>query len=137
MDSKNLIMGSIAIIVVVILGVLIFLPKNGANAVSVDLSDVEVFVHKEKTEETEGYYYPCSLSTEDLIKVKNEFTKAYKVNEESIVTGKSINGDYKVVVGEKFIAFDKENEGIMYLGSLNNLYSVESGLYNIVIKACN
>ena len=136
MDSKNLIIGSIAIIAVVIFGLIIFLPKNGANSVKIDLSNVKVYIHKNAEGEEKGYYYPCKLSTEDLLRVKNEFNKIYNVKEEDLVSGKAINGDYKVMLDDEYIAFDKENDGIMYLGTLNKLFKVDTSIYNIVINAC-
>ena len=138
MDNKNLIIGSIAIIVVTLFALVIFLPKdkNVSTASNIKLDEVEVFKHVEKTSDADGYYSPCSLSTEDLVKVRNEFDKIYDVRDSDVVYEQRINGDYKVVVGDEYVAFDKNNNGIMYLGTINALFKVDSTMYDIVIKSC-
>lgn len=138
MDNKNLIIGSIAIIVVTLFALVLFLPKNKniSSSSNISLDDVAVYRHIEKTADTAGYYEPCSLSTEDLVKVRNEFAKIYDVRDSDVVYEQTINGDYKVVVGDEYIAFDKNNNGVMYLGTVNALFKVDSTMYDIVIKSC-
>ena len=57
----------------------------------------------------------------------------------SSIRCKSITGTYRVQSGDKFIAFDatKDKEKYIYRGDTKYLYTFDSGLYDIVIKACN
>ena len=136
LDNKNLILGSIAVIAVVIVAIVLFFPKNEMAQTDNKLEDVKVYIHHEKTKETQGYYSECNLSTEDLVKVRNAYNKINKINEESLVTGVSINGDYKVIVNDKFIAFDKKHNNQVYYNDINGIFNYKSDIYDIVIKAC-
>ncbi len=137
MDNKNLIMGSVALLIVVFIAIILFLPKGSQSEVNkIDTSSIKVFKHIEKTEETDGYYQTCDVATDDLVKIYKEFYKAYDLDEENQVSGKSINGDYKVTIDDKYLAFDGNNN-IVYLSSINKLYSFESDIYSIVSKVCD
>lgn len=138
MDNKNVILGSVAILVVVVFALVLFAPKGKeSQAVKVDTSNIKVYKHIEKTEEQDGYYTECKLATDALLTVKNEFEKAQKLEEDKNVSeDNKINGDYKVVIDDKFLAFDKENNNVIYLKEKNSLYKFESKIYNVVINAC-
>ena len=136
MDNKNVILGSVAILFVVLFALVLFAPKgNEAQAVKVDTSKIKVYKHIEKTEKEDGYYSQCKLATDDTITVNREFEKAYSLTDENISNKKSINGDYKVVVDDKFLAFDKDSD-VIYVGEKNKLYTFESKMYDIIAKAC-
>ena len=136
MDNKNLIMGSVALLVVVFIAIILFLPKGSQSEVNkVDTSKIKVFKHIEKTEETEGYYQTCNLATDDLLKVYKEFNKVLELDQDDEVSGKSINGDYKVSIDGKYIAFDKNNT-LIYYNEINRLFNFKSDIYSIVAKAC-
>ena len=137
MDNKNLIMGSVALLIVVFIAIILFLPKGSQSEVNkIDTSSIKVFKHIEKTKEADGYYQTCDVATDDLVKIYKEFYKAYDLDEENQVSGKSINGDYKVTIDDKYLAFDGNNN-IVYLSSINKLYSFESDIYSIVSKVCD
>ena len=135
-DNKNLILGSIAIIVVVLVALILFLPKDGRNESSYALEDVKVYIHHEKTEDKEGYYSECHLSTEDLVKVRNGYNKMSSLSTDDIITNEHINGDYKVQVEDYYIAFDKKHNNVVYLSRFNSLFSFNSDIYDLVIKDC-
>ena len=135
-DNKNLILGSIAIIVVVLVALILFLPKDGRNEAKTEIDNVKVYIHHEKTEDKEGYYSECKLSTEDLVKVRNDYDKMHLISMDNLVTNKSINGDYKVVVDDSFIAFDKEHDNTFYLSGNDSLYTYKSDIYDLIIKDC-
>ena len=135
-DNKNLILGSIAIIVVVLVALILFLPKDGRNESSYALEDVKVYIHHEKTEDKEGYYSECHLSTEDLVKVRNGYNKMSSLSTDDIITNEHINGDYKVQVEDYYIAFDKKHNNVVYLSRFNSLFSFKSDIYDLVIKDC-
>lgn len=135
-DNKNLILGSIAIIVVVLVALILFLPKDGRKESSYALEDVKVYIHHEKTEDKEGYYSECHLSTEDLVKVRNGYNKMSSLSTDDIITNEHINGDYKVQIEDYYIAFDKKHNNVVYLSRFNSLFSFKSDIYDLVIKDC-
>ena len=135
-DNKNLILGSIAIIVVVLVALILFLSKDGRNESSYALEDVKVYIHHEKTEDKEGYYSECHLSTEDLVKVRNGYNKMSSLSTDDIITNEHINGDYKVQIEDYYIAFDKKHNNVVYLSRFNSLFSFKSDIYDLVIKDC-
>ena len=135
-DSKNLILASIAIIAVVLVALVLFFSKDGKNEINNNLDKVKVYIHHEKTEKEKGYYSECNLSTEDLVKVRNDFNKIVKLTDQNLLNGKKINGDYKVIVEDKFIAFDKEHDNSVYIEEYNGIYEFKGNIYDIVIKNC-
>ena len=136
-DNKNLILGSVAIIAVVLAALIMFLPKDGKNEVKTGLDKVKVYIHHDKTEDKEGYYSECKLSTEDLAKVRNAFESIYELSEDTMLRNKQINGDYRVQIDDKFIAFDKEHNNIVYVSKYNALFNYESDFYDLVVKNCS
>lgn len=135
-DNKNLILGSIAIIAVVLVALILFMPKDKNNETKTDIDNVKVYIHHEKTKEKEGYYSECKLSTEDLIKVRNEFDKLSHMSMDNILVDSKINGDYKVVVEDNYIAFDKKHNNSVYISGFDAMFSFKSELYDIVINRC-
>jgi len=138
MDNKNLIIGSIALIIVIIVGVLIFAPKGEQkDYVTEDLDEVKVYIHHEKTDDEDGYYSACSVDTENLLKIKNEFDKALKLEDSALSETSSINGEYKVIVDDdEFIAFDNDDSNTIYISTKNDLYTFESDIYDLVVNTC-
>ena len=137
MDNKNVILGSVAIIGVILFALVLFAPKGKeSQAIKIDTSKIKVYKHVEKTETKAGYYTECKLATDDLVTVKHEFDKAYELDDDYIMETKKINGDYKVIIDNKYLAFDKENNNVLYLNVNNHLYYFESKMYDTVIEAC-
>ena len=132
-DNKNLIMASVAIIGVVLAALIIFLPKDGKKVENIKLENVKVYKHHDKTENKEGYYSECHLSTEDVVKVRNGFNKIIELGKDNLVSGKHINGDYKVIIEDKFIAFDKDHNNIVYFGNANVLFKYKSEIYDLIV----
>lgn len=135
-DNKNLILGSIAIIAVVLVALILFFPRNEVEQTTNKLDDIKVLVHHEKTDEKEGYYSECNISTENLVKVRNEYDKAIKLTFDASASGVRINGDYKVMVGEDYVAFDKEHNNKIYISDANMMFNFKSTIYDIVINTC-
>lgn len=135
-DNKNLILGSIAIIAVVLVALILFLPKDGKNETEIKIDDVKVYIHHEKTEEVEGYYSECVIPTEDLVKIRNEYNKISQLGNDNIASKKNINGDYKVAVGEYYIAFDKKHDNTVYYNKSNALFEYKSDIYDSIVKYC-
>ena len=70
------------------------------------------------------------------LKVRNDFNKIVKLTDQNLLNGKKINGDYKVIVEDKFIAFDKEHDNSVYIEEYNGIYEFKGNIYDIVIKNC-
>ncbi len=137
MDNKNVILGSIAIITVVIFALILLFPKGKeAYAEKIDVSKVKVYKHIEKTDDKDGYYTLCNLDTEDVVKVNNFYKNVSKLDDDRIQSNGRINGDYKIVIDDNFIAFDKDNSNVLFNSAKNKLYYYESTIYDIVIKSC-
>ena len=82
-------------------------------------------------------YSECRISTDNLITVDKEFNKAFKLDDKSKVTGTKILGEYKIVSGSLFIAFDvSEDQKVIYRSDSANLYEFNSNLYQLVSKLC-
>ena len=102
-------------------------------------SSVEVNVYQlyKPTDNMDDYVYrPCRISTEDAIKINKEFKRALALNKNNTINGKQIEGTYKVVIDDDYIAFDNKTDNIIYNGKVNNLYSFKSDMYDLIIKAC-
>lgn len=103
-----------------------------------NVEDLNIVVYK-YDEETETYY-PCGLSTEDALTIKKEIQKAKLLTEKEQAEATQINGNYKIMYGENdndFVAFDNDEDNILYVGKQARLYSFSSKMYNIAINTCN
>lgn len=83
-----------------------------------------------------GYYSECSVDTENLLKIKKEFNRMNVLKDSKIVSGKTIKGSYKVIMDDKYIAFDNNTDNVIYNGSKNRIYNFESEMYEIVMNTC-
>lgn len=109
-----------------------------------NLKDVKIEVYKlyevPKEDGEKGYvYHSCGeIKTDDQITIMHEIDKAYKLNEESLLTGKQIEGYYKINYNGKIVAFDapRDNEKMIYREDTGRLYNFESNLYETVKNIC-
>lgn len=103
---------------------------------NVNLLDVKVY--KLYTLEDDEYEYrECFISTEDKAQIDKMLKNVIKLNESKQVSGSGINGDYKIVSGEDYIAFDKDNDGKVYDGTRNKVFNYQSDLYETIVKYCD
>lgn len=93
-------------------------------------------LHETGVEGEVGYYSECSIDTENILKIKKEFNRLNALNDSNILSGKTIKGSYKVIMDDKYIAFDNNTDNIVYNGSKNRIYNFSSEMYEIVMNTC-
>ena len=101
--------------------------------------DVKVNVYKltaVEGEEDKHVYKACSISTEDALKINKEYKRIQALRDLNALQGQSINGDYKVVIGEEFVAFDNSADNMIYIGKENKIYKFSSEIYELVVNTC-
>lgn len=130
----------IAIIVAVIMltiCLIIFIFHNAQKEEVINL-DLKVYkLYELGGEDKEDYEYrPCNISTEDLVSINNDFKKIFNLNEDNKEKGKQIKGNYKIVSGENFIAFDAGEENLVYRSDLPAIFKYDTTLYENVAKLC-
>ncbi len=135
MLSKEIkIAGCVGIAMVLICLIIVMVQNNHKQ------EDINIKVYKltaVEGEEDKHVYKQCSLSTEDAIKINKEYKRSKALRNMNQVQGKSINGDYKVVISEdEFVAFDNKEDKIIYIGKENKLYNFSSDIYDIVLNTC-
>jgi len=84
----------------------------------------------------DAVYRECHISTEDAIKVNKEFKRAVALNKNKSIN-KQIEGAYKIIIDDDYIAFDNQTDNIVYNEKGHNLYEFKSDLYEIIINACS
>lgn len=85
----------------------------------------------------EHEYRACKITTDDLITIRNEYRKAEKLDETSKVSGKQITGKYKIIYEDTYIAFDAEEEPLIYRSDVNALFKFDSDLYEYIKTICD
>ncbi len=135
MDTKKQINIAICVFcIMVLICVIVYITQTREE----NVEDLNIVVYK-YDEETETYY-PCGLSTEDALTIKKEIQKAKLLTEKEQAEATQINGNYKIMYGENdndFVAFDNDEDNILYVGKQARLYSFSSKMYNIAINTCN
>lgn len=133
-ELKIAIIVGIIMVTICILAFLYVKSERTSYANKYNQIDIQVY----KVNEEAKTYVPCHISTETLIQINSEFNRAYRLKDSSRVVGKSITGTYRVQAGNKWIAFDLNEEAkYVYRGDTKYLYEFNSNLYEIVAKACN
>lgn len=133
-ELKIAIIVGIIMVTICILAFLYVKSERNANTNKYNQIDIQVY----KVNEEAKTYVQCHITTDTLIQINSEFNSAYRLKESSRVVGKSITGTYRVQSGDKWIAFDlNEEEKYVYRGDTKYLYEFNSNLYDIVAKACN
>ena len=69
--------------------------------------------------------------------IKKEFKRVTSISESKAVAGKTIEGSYKVVIDDNYIAFDNTEDKLVYNGNKNMLFNISTSIYKTVIDACN
>lgn len=102
-----------------------------------DYDKADIAVYKNMEINGQRGYVPCTVPETVLKEIYVEFKKTKALDEDDLVDQDRINGDYKIISGEKFIAFDKESNNTVYISEENKLYTFESSIYENVINTCN
>lgn len=132
-ELKIAIIVGVIMITVCLLALIFVKAERNSNNSNQNQIDIKVY----KVNEEEKIYEPCHINTDMLIKINSEFKRAYRLTESSRVKGKTIKGEYKVMSGNEYVAFDvNEEEQYIYRGDTKYLYEFDSDLYNVVEKAC-
>ncbi len=139
MENKKEIKWAIAVgaVMITICLVAIMIVNGQKNNIK-DL-DIKLYKLNMTGENIQDYTYEeCRASTEMLIGIDSEFQKAFKLEDKDKVTGQQILGQYKIVAGDNFIAFDNNEEGVatFYRSDTRSLYEMKSRIYDLVMKAC-
>lgn len=128
----------VAIIMVTAILIAIIFTKEETATNTIDL-------HVYKLYDVEGskdqhVYRECSMTTDDLIKLYSEYRKITKLSDTYRRSGETINGDYKIVSGNEFIAFDSpensENSNKVYRSDNTAIYMYNSNIYKLAEDLC-
>ena len=127
----------IGLIMVTICLVAIMISKSDSNKAE----DINIKVYKlnQTAEKMEDYYYEeCKIATDELVRINKEYKKTYKLEDKDKITGAKIVGEYKIMQGNNYIAFDKSDKKSypLYKSDKSALYEFESNLNELVQKAC-
>ncbi len=131
MKSKLELKIAIAVGVIMILICLFVLTKQ--NSKKNEVVDLKVYKHIE-TEEQKGYV-ECIISTEELSKINKEMKRVEKLNDSTLLRGK-IEGNYKIVVGDNYYAFDELEDKFIFRGSDKEIHAFDGETYEIVVNRC-
>lgn len=104
----------------------------------VEVEDMNLQVYKlyEKEDGSGNEYRQCHIPTDELVSIYNQYKRAVNLKEDKQIKGQ-INGNYKLISGENFIAFDAEQYDYVYRSDTQQLYSFNSTIYDLVKEACN
>ncbi len=81
-------------------------------------------------------YRECSIDTDTLISLTSGYRKAFKLTDKNRVVGEKIKGNYKIVNGDDYIAFDGGESIYVYRSNTKYLYEMNSTIYSIVEESC-
>ena len=124
----------IAIIVGIIMVTICILVIIFYNA---DKTNNDINVQVYKVNEESKTYEQCSVPTDLLIQINSEYRRATNLSDNYRVIGQRINGTYKILSGDNYIAFDGEKDkNYVYRGDTKHLYEFDSSVYSLVIEAC-
>ena len=101
--------------------------------------DFKVYKHITTDPETKkGYYVECNVPTEKLVIINSDYKRIRKLDDKKKLTGKSINGDYKLesTNPKLIIAFDANGKDLVYRSDTTAIYNYKGDLYEIVKEAC-
>lgn len=135
-DNANLEI-KIAIIVAIIMATVILIAviftKQETATNTVDLHVYKLY--SVEGSEDEHVYRECNITTDDVIKLYAEYRKIKKLPDSYKLTGKTINGDYKIISGNEFIAFDKGGSRV-YRSDTTAIYAFNSTIYQNAVDMC-
>lgn len=140
--KKELIVaGVVGIIMILICLFVVFCPKIKNNA-----SDIKVYklvaregvnLEDENLSSEEKYVYiECNVSPEDKISAKKDLKKISNFKMENSKP-EPVKGNYKVVLGDDFFAFDSKDSSQVYSSKTNRVYNYYTKTYSKLVKACS
>lgn len=100
--------------------------------------DVKVYKsHVIDATENKREYRECVITTDILLAINKEYKRAMRLNDDQRVIGKQINGTYKLISGDTYIAFDfDEDTPYVYRGDTKKMYYFKSDIYKQVAEVC-
>lgn len=100
--------------------------------------DLKVYkLYEKQNDNTKHEYRECKITTDDLIKISKEYKRVKGLSDNDQVIGKKIMGNYKIISGEDYIAFDAEKEDYVYRSDTKRLYTFNSTIYEYIKNICN
>lgn len=129
---------AIAVAIIMITFCLIVFLFNKADKQEVTNLDLKVYKLYELDDDSEEEYEyrQCSISTEDLITINKEAKRIFNLDEDKKTIGKSIKGNYKIIIDDKYIAFDADDKDLVYRSDLPAIFEFDSTLYKTVKELC-
>lgn len=121
------------IMITICLLAFIFYKSGESKTNTIDIKIFKLY-DKEGTED-EHEYRECSLTTDERITINSEYRKASKLSDSKKTKGQ-IKGNYKIMSGENYIAFDGDDSNLVYRSDSKGLYSFDSSIYEYVKKVC-
>lgn len=98
---------------------------------------LDIKVYKLNTLEDESYEYrECFIGTDVKLDIDKLFKNVTKLSDNKQLSGVGINGDYKIVSGDRYLAFDGNNDGKVYDGERNKVFTYSSDLYEKIVTYC-
>lgn len=136
MNTNKEVKVAIAVGVIMITACLLIFIFNSAenNVEEINLGVYKLYEIEGK--EGEHEYRKCRITTDELIYINKEYKKAFKLNEDDRVIGKQITGNYKLLVGDDYIAFDADDNTYVYRSDTKYLYEFNSDVQEYVKKTC-
>ena len=125
------------VVVLIMVAVIIFVVGVNNSKKDKNTNDLKVYVFKPNPgSKYEGVYNECNLTDSEYNIIYNAYMDARKLDGASRIPDHEFTGNYKIINGDEFIAFDGD-EDYFYSSRLNILLSFKSDLYKTVIEACN
>lgn len=125
---------AIGIVVLLICFIIYVVNNNQLKTENIDIKVYKLFTSEE--DETKHYYGECILPDDDLAAINKEFYKIRKKSVNDRLLHETIYGDYKIVSGDSFIAFDDNDKSYVYDGVKNVIYNYDSPIYELIINRC-
>lgn len=134
-ENKEVKIAIIVAIIMITVCLLAFIFSKSSKVTN-EILDIKVYklFDKEGTED-EHEYRECNITLDDIKSIQVEYRNIMKLSDSRKTIGQ-INGDYKVTVDNKYIAFDADESNNVYRGDTNALYSYNSAIYEYVKKVC-
>ncbi len=124
----------VAIIMITAILIAIIFSKEEKVTNSIDLKVYKLYTIDEKEEKR--VYRECHITTDDVIELYKEYHKISSLPDSRKVTNEKINGDYKIVSGSEFIAFDGKTTNRVYRSDSTAIYNFRTTLYDKVVELC-
>ena len=135
MKANNEIKIAIGVGVIMLTAILIAIiySKQEVATNSIDLKIYKLYEVEGKKDQ--HVYRECHVTTDDVIELYKEYRKIAKLSKDDIVKGEGITGNYKIINGDDYIAFDG-NSNRVYRSDSASLYAFNSSIYKDVVELC-